>query len=306
MLMLASAFNVGDWSRYITRFVSESYGLLIAMLLFSQGIKGIAEEFAYSGKKHNASTEVDRAWSLVNGLWSIILSLSLLTLALLLSQARHTSFFRYNFREFLSAFGAPLSAVAVTLLSYAIRSTPGQIPVRTMNSMVYDEEVTDNWRVGSAMDNIQSSLIAQAIIPAIILTLLALLNQLVVARLTQQEDFGVRKPFTYSFDLLLLSMFFAIQAVTGLVPATAVLPQSPLHTKVLMNLRPSKSTISGMSKRLVENVKSASKSAGKSFRRATGLKKKSSGSSKRKHNKCVLLFPSKIAISHDKSLHVQC
>jgi hypothetical protein len=284
ILIGASGFNLGDYSRYFTRFVSESYGLLIALLLFNESMKGLAGEFEYDGKKHGAEDEVTRAWTLVNGMWGIILAATLLTLALVLSQARHTSLLTYHLREFLSDFGAPLSAVAVTGLSYALSGTPGQIPVRTDNMFVYESKVRDNWVVTTAMDSIDVSLMGFAIVPALILALLAYVNQLVVAKLTQQEDFGVKKPVSFSYDLMLVGVFFAVQSVTGLVPVTPVLPQSPLHTKSLMNLRPSNTTFEGMRKRLVGNVQTVSKRTGKAFRRATGLKKKRSAKSNRKRN----------------------
>jgi len=55
----------------------------------------------------------------------------------------------------------------------------------------------------------------------------------VSSQLAQQEDFNLKKPGAYHWDILLLGFMTVICGVIGLPPANGVIPQSPMHTKSL-------------------------------------------------------------------------
>lgn len=58
--------------------------------------------------------------------------------------------------------------------------------------------------------------------------------------LSQQEDFGLKRPLTYGYDLFVEGVVLIILGMLGLPPSSGVLPQSPLHTRSLLSIEPSK------------------------------------------------------------------
>ena len=62
----------------------------------------------------------------------------------------------------------------------------------------------------------------------------------VSSMLSQQDEFGLKRPFAYGYDLFLEGIILIALGLLGLPPSSAVLPQSPLHTRSLMSIEPSK------------------------------------------------------------------
>lgn len=62
----------------------------------------------------------------------------------------------------------------------------------------------------------------------------------VSSMLSQQDEFGLKRPFAYGYDLFLEGIILIALGLLGLPPTSAVLPQSPLHTRSLMSIEPSK------------------------------------------------------------------
>lgn len=152
MLTSAALAGIARVNAYVTRAVYETFGCLIALFLFRQGLRGIVQEFNPSDESGPGSEGITRPWRIINGLWSLILSMLLLLIATVLTQARSWTFWNRSFRGFLSDYGAPLTAVLVTAISYAIPNTDYGVPRRSNNSQIYAEEISNNFSVLTDLD----------------------------------------------------------------------------------------------------------------------------------------------------------
>lgn len=291
IIFLTAALNASDLEKLFTRFVNETFGLLIAALLVSEGIRGLANEFTFKGE---ADDDVARPWKLVNGLWNTMLAMALLFFSLVLAGARRSVLLNRAMREFLSDYGAFLCVILVTLLSFSITGTPGDIPRRSQTKQAYSSDVRSNWSVFEDMGSANPDLIGMAFVMGVVIALLTYINHIISAKLCQQEDFGMRKPVCFAWDFMLVAVLLVLSGLFGGVPTIATIPQSPLHTKSLMNLRPMQTSFRRIRESIMANVKHASRRAGKTIRRTAGWKKKKSGSSHRSMHRsesvCVFFF----------------
>lgn len=112
------------------------------------------------------------------------------------------------------------------------------------------------------MLNVPPVYIVGAFIPATMIAVLYYFDHSVASQLAQQNEFNLKKPSSYHYDLLLLGFlvssclfnrpkwytfssillvdFFGQTLLCGLIgipPANGVIPQSPMHTKSLATLK---------------------------------------------------------------------
>lgn len=120
-------------------------------------------------------------------------------------------------------------------ISYAIKSTPEDIPRRLSIPNVWDEKET--WKTAQDLGKVDNWLIAAAAIPGFIITVLFFFDHNVSSQLAQQKEFDLKKPSTYNYDFLLLSLMTLICGLIGIPPVNGVLPQAPMHTKSLATLK---------------------------------------------------------------------
>jgi hypothetical protein len=166
-LSCAALAGLSRINTYVTRAVYETFGGLIAAFLFQQGIIGIVSEFSPDDQSTAGEHGITRPWRLINGLWSFILAILLTQGATLLTSAREWTFWSQSLRGFLSDYGAPLAAMVVTAISYAIPNTSFDVPRRAEVSQIYEQGTRNNLTVLTDM-RIPGVLIAMAAIPGFI------------------------------------------------------------------------------------------------------------------------------------------
>ncbi len=185
-------------------------GALIALLFLQQAIKGLVEEF-------DVSTD--------NGLWSLFLAFGMLASSMIVRTARSWRFGVGWARALLADYGVPLLVVAWTGVSYASPCNR----VDTPNTW----QVTESWKVTSAMGDVPGKFVGGAVVPAIIITVLFFFDHNVSSQLAQQPEFNLKKGSAYHWDMLLLSLMTLLCGLIGLPPVNGVIPQSPMLTKSL-------------------------------------------------------------------------
>ena len=75
------------------------------------------------------------------------------------------------------------------------------------------------------MSQVPGTYIAAALIPALIIAVLFYFDHTVSAQMAQLEEFNLRKPPAYHYDLLLLGFMTLLCGLIGLPPVNGVLPQ---------------------------------------------------------------------------------
>ncbi|KAI9027809.1 HCO3 transporter family-domain-containing protein [Hyaloraphidium curvatum] len=230
MLAILAVTNACDAVGLFTRFAGESFGLLIAILFAQVGIVGAVHEFRPEGGAGWSP------WTLVNGLWALILALGLAITSLGTRHARRWRYLRDLLRGLVADYGVPMLVVAWSALSFAVACTDCGEPVPRR------VQAPDAWAPGAlagitstvpAMASVPGPYIAAALLPAAIVAMLFYFDHSVSAQLAQSPDFGLRKPSAYHYDLLLLAGTTLALGLLGLPPVNGVIPQAPMHTRSL-------------------------------------------------------------------------
>lgn len=87
------------------------------------------------------------------------------------------------------------------------------------------------------MGEVPGSYVAGALIPALLIAILFYFDHTVSAQMAQLDEFNLRKPPAYHYDLFLLGWMTLLCGLIGLPPVNGVLPQAnhePLKSLINM------------------------------------------------------------------------
>jgi boron transporter len=196
MIFALAAFNACRYIDKFTRFAGELFGALIALLFMQQAIKGLEKEF-------HRPAGASAPWPLVNGLWGLFLAFGVLLTSLASRKARSWRFVKGPVRGLTADYGVPLLVIAWSGLSFAVGGAPGGgVPSRVQTPNTWDTKET--WKAAKRMGDVPGSMVAGALIPAVIISVLFFFDSNVSAQMAQQKEFNLVKPPSYNWDFFLL------------------------------------------------------------------------------------------------------
>ncbi|KAF2304794.1 hypothetical protein P3X46_015013 [Hevea brasiliensis] len=238
LLFLLAILGACSIINRFTRVAGELFGLLIAMLFMQQAIKGLVDEFRIPQREDPKLLEFIPSWRFANGMFALVLSFGLLLTALRSRKARSWRYGTGWLRSFIADYGVPLMVLVWTAVSYIpAGSVPKGIPRRLFSPNPWSPGAYENWTVIKDMLNVPIFYIIGAFIPATMIAVLYYFDHSVASQLAQQEEFNLRKPPSYHYDLLLLGFLTLMCGLIGIPPSNGVIPQSPMHTKSLATLK---------------------------------------------------------------------
>ncbi|KAL3849636.1 hypothetical protein ACJIZ3_011518 [Penstemon smallii] len=221
-----------------TRVAGELFGMLIAMLFMQQAIKGLVEEFRIPQREDISRTEFMPSWRFANGMFALVLSFGLLLTGLKSRKARSWRYGSGWIRSLIADYGVPIMVLVWTAVSYIpTKNVPQGIPRRLFSPNPWTPGAYENWTVIKEMLNVPIIYILGAFIPATMIAVLYYFDHSVASQLAQQEEFNLRKPPSFHYDLLLLGFLTLMCGLIGIPPSNGVIPQSPMHTKSLATLK---------------------------------------------------------------------
>jgi len=256
-IVILAAINACKYIHTFTRFSGELFGLLIAVLFFQQGVRGLKAEFKPevngshgcddgnethaddhlhlfdgSGESHDMMDGTAHPWLMFNGTWACFLALGLVVSTIIIREARTWNYFKGPIRKFVAEYATFITVFAWTGISFVGTDLlPEGIPRRLKIDSTIEAPATDTWNTVSNMDELSGEAIAIAIVPAIIITIMNVFDHNVSAQLAQVEEFKLEKPHAYHWDFFLQGIMTAICGACGIMPVNGVIPQSPLHTR---------------------------------------------------------------------------
>ncbi|XP_039040114.1 probable boron transporter 7 [Hibiscus syriacus] len=234
MLILLAVFNACTIITRFTRVAGELFGMLITVLFLQEAIKGIISEFNVPKGENPMLEEYQFPWLYTNGLLVIIISFGVLFTSLGTRHARSWPYGTSSLRGFLADYGVPMTVLCWTALSYMIpREVSPAVPRRLFCPLLWDDASLYHWTVIKDMGEVPVPYIFAAIVPALMVAGLYFFDHSVASQLSQQEEFNLKKPSAYHYDILVLGITTLICGLLGLPPSNGVLPQSPMHTKSL-------------------------------------------------------------------------
>ncbi|KAI9110263.1 hypothetical protein K1719_018705 [Acacia pycnantha] len=242
MLFLIAIFNVGGVVHRFTRIASELFSMLITILFLQEAIKGIVSEFKVAKHgwiKDGPELEKNKfQWLYANGLLGIIFSFGLLFSSLTIRKCRSWLYGTGKLRSFFADYGVPLMVVLWTALSFTVPSKlPSGVPRRLIAPLAWESTSLHHWKVVQDMGKVSAAYIFGAIIPAMMIAGLYFFDHSVASQLAEQKEFNLKKPSAHHYDMLLLGFMTLLCGLIGLPPSSALLPQSPMHTKSLAVLK---------------------------------------------------------------------
>ncbi|KAJ0106718.1 hypothetical protein Patl1_18046 [Pistacia atlantica] len=238
LLFLLAILGACSIINRFTRIAGELFGLLIAMLFMQQAIRGVVEEFRIPKRENPDQIALQPSWRFGNGMFALVLSFGLLFTALRSRKARSCRYGSGWLRGFIADYGVPLMVLVWTGVSYIpVNDVPRGIPRRLFSPNPWSAGAYSNWTVIKEMVDVPPLYIIGAFIPATMIAVLYYFDHSVASQLAQQEEFNLKKPSSYHYDLLLLGFLVVLCGLLGIPPSNGVIPQSPMHTKSLATLK---------------------------------------------------------------------
>ncbi|XP_038685962.1 boron transporter 1-like isoform X1 [Tripterygium wilfordii] len=238
LLFLLAILGACSIINRFTRVAGELFGLLIAMLFMQQAIRGVVDEFRIPERENPNLTALLPSWRFGNGMFALVLSFGLLLTALKSRKARSWRYGTGWLRGFIADYGVPLMVLVWTAISYIpVNDVPRGIPRRLFSPNPWSAGAHSNWTVIKEMVNVPPLYIVGAFIPATMIAVLYYFDHSVASQLAQQQEFNLKKPASYHYDLLLLGFLVILCGLIGIPPSNGVIPQSPMHTKSLATLK---------------------------------------------------------------------
>ncbi|KAG6501887.1 hypothetical protein ZIOFF_041771 [Zingiber officinale] len=214
ILCFLAIFNAASIISRFTRVAGELFGMLITVLFFQEAIK--------------QKRKVMELWHRHNTGW---------------------------FRSFIADYGVPFMVLLWTAMSYAIpKEVETGVPRRLFTPLPWDPKSLHHWTVAKDLFSVPPLYIFVAIIPAIMVAGLYFFDHSVASQLAQQKEFNLKRPSAYHYDILILGFMVLVCGLLGIPPSNGVLPQSPMHTKSLSDLKRQV-----MRKKMVESVQESVK-----------------------------------------------
>lgn len=238
LLFLLAVLGACSIINRFTRVAGELFGLLIAMLFMQQAIRGAVEEFGTPQSENPNEVTLLPSWRFGNGMFALVLSFGLLLTSLSSRKARSWRYGTGWLRGFIADYGVPLMVLVWTAVSYIpVHDVPSGIPRRLLSPNPWSPGAYSNWTVIKEMLNVPLLYIIGAFIPATMIAVLYYFDHSVASQLAQQQEFNLKKPSSYHYDLLLLGFLTILCGLLGIPPSNGVIPQSPMHTKSLATLK---------------------------------------------------------------------
>ncbi|GAB2269834.1 Probable boron transporter 2 [Dionaea muscipula] len=238
LLFLLAILGACSIINRFTRLAGELFGLLIAMLFMQQTIRAIVEEFRIPEGENPSQIALLPSWRFGNGMFALVLSFGLLLTSSWSRKARSWPYGNRWLRGFIADYGVPLMVVVWTAVSFIpTHDVPRGIPRRLLSPNPWSPGAYSNWTVIKEMWNVPPLYIVGAFIPATMIAVLYYFDHSVASQLAQQQEFNLKKPSSYHYDLLLLGFLTMLCGLIGIPPSNGVIPQSPMHTKSLATLK---------------------------------------------------------------------
>ncbi|CAN1750687.1 Boron transporter 4 [Linum perenne] len=256
LLLMLAIFNACVVINRFTRVAGEMFGMLISVLFFQEAIKGMMSEFKIPEHEDPNEDKYQFHWLYTNGLLGIIFTFGLLYTALKSRKARSWLYATGTLCVYISCFWVFLTSKKSDSRLWSASSKVAQgVPRRLFTPLPWNSESLAHWTVIQDMGSVPIEYIFAAFIPGTMVALLYFFDHSVAAQLAQQQEFNLKKPTAYHYDIFLLGIMTLVCGLIGLPPCNGVLPQSPMHTKSLAVLKRQL-----IRKKMVESAKESMKS----------------------------------------------
>mmetsp|Transcript_38992 Transcript_38992/g.62477 ORF Transcript_38992/g.62477 Transcript_38992/m.62477 type:complete len:569 (+) Transcript_38992:221-1927(+) len=220
MHVVLAMTNMCDLIAWVTRYSCETFGCLIATIYLYTGARALGDRFY---------------WDLEAALLSLILGIGTALVALFLSGAREWVVMRKFWRDLTSDYAATISILFFTAVPYMTNKIRRVDIDKLQVPDTFETTSGRSWFVD--LGDISPGAAIGAIIPGFVLTVLFFFDHNVSSLLSQAPEFKLRKGSAFHWDFFVVGINILITGLLGIPPTNGLIPQAPLHTKSLSEVR---------------------------------------------------------------------
>jgi boron transporter len=168
---------------------------------------------------------------------SLLLGLATTMVCWILHFADQWSYFTQSIRTVLSLYNMVISLVLVTALSYLPgmdqNDTLERVNIRVTPWNWQPTFADRQWLIHPLEGSISTGAIFGAVFPGLMFYLLFFIDHNVSSILSPLPKYQLKKPPAYHWDFFVLGLTFLPCGFLGLPPGNGLIPQAPLHTRLL-------------------------------------------------------------------------
>jgi len=237
-LMVLTLTSASNLVLYFTRFTDETFSALSSVIFVYESTRNLVKPFLATNPDAGASC------------LGMLMGLLTAGLVIMLTRMKKSGLFTKHTRSWISDFAPTLSMTLTTFLSmYLCTHLNVVLPALSLPVGIATSTgrpwLVDIWSLSPQM-------IAFSTIPAIMLTTLLFMDQVITTRLVNTPDNALRKGWGYHLDLGIIALYTGACSVVGLPWMTAATVPSLNHARSLSNINEEGDTVS-----LIENRVSA-------------------------------------------------
>lgn len=217
-LILMAVTEAGCLMRYFTRFTDEIFAALISLIFIYEAIKSLIYVFQdLDVRKHHDTA-----------LLSLLLAGGTYLIAMNLSRFRRSAYLLPKMREFLADFGPAIAMGAMTVVAVLLH----EVYLDVLPSPdTFGTTVGRPWAVDLFAMPMWARFAAAG--PALLVALLAFLDQNITARLVNSPDHKLHKGESYHLDLAIVGGLIGVCSLFGLPWLVAATVRSLNHVRSL-------------------------------------------------------------------------
>ncbi len=230
LILLVLAATDASWMmRYFTRFTDEIFAALISFIFIVWAIENLVD-IVSQGYETN-STSHDEA------LVPLLLAMGTFYVAITLSRFRRSRFLLPKMREFFSDFGPAIALVVMTAASvmwfHSVKMDTLQVPetLRPTIDSAADAGTPRPWLLN--FFHVPVWIWFATVLPALLVVVLAFMDQNITARLVNNPDHKLEKGEAYHHDLALIGVLIGVCSLFGLPWLVAATVRSLNHVRSL-------------------------------------------------------------------------
>jgi len=218
-LVGCTLFSVSNLVKYFTRFTDETFSAMSSCIFMYESTKHLTKALFVANPDSGSAC------------LTLLVGLATCATAFALSSLKSTALFTQGVRERLSEFAPTISVLAITTAALHMSKRLGT----TLPTLSLPTGITTStgrpWLVD--LLSLEPSMIALAVVPAIMLTTLLFMDQVITTRLVNTTDNKLKKGYGYHLDLAVIALYTAACSMFGLPWMTAATVPSLNHAHSL-------------------------------------------------------------------------
>lgn len=215
-----AAFNISDYTRFITDMTSQTFGFYVGIVYIQKGIELLIEEFQPSPRDNST------------GWLSVTIAILFTVSVYLVSAVGRTSFLPFRIRMSVGSYAFTAGCIFWTGFSHFPKHSLQNVPIeRVPITRSWFPTMDRGWFVDFWRIDVKWVFVAAPF--GFLVMLLFYFDHNVSSVMAQARQFPVRTPAGFHWDMAVLAATTLVSGFLGLPAPNGLVPQAPEHTDSL-------------------------------------------------------------------------